>query len=68
MKKVITYKEYVEREKKKKEELAKQGVIDFEQKRVERMWNDPNVADKDIPCVKFTFDVESGEFILVEKE
>lgn len=68
MKKFITWKEYVEREKKKKEELAKQGIIDFEQKRVERMWNDPNVADEDIPCVKFTFDAESKEFIFVEKE
>ena len=68
MKKVITHKEYYERKKKKKEELAKQGIIDFQKKRVERMWNDPNVADEDIPCVKFTFDAEFREFIFVEEK
>ena len=66
MKKIITKKEYYERKKKEKEELDKQGVIDFEQKRIERMWDDPNVADEDIPCVKFTFNTESGGFIFVE--
>jgi len=30
------------------------------------MWDDPNVADEDIPCVKFTFNTESGGFIFVE--
>jgi hypothetical protein len=28
----------------------KKGII------IKRMWDDPNVADEDIPCVKFTFD------------
>ena len=32
------------------------------------MWNDPNVADEDIPCVRFTFEAESGEFIFVEEK
>jgi len=68
MKKVIIHKEYFERKKKEKEELAKQGVIDFQEKRAERMWNDPNVADEDIPCVRFTFEAESGKFIFVEEK
>jgi len=68
MKKNITRKEYYERKKKEKEKLAKQGVIDFQEKRAERMWNDPNVADEDIPCVKFTFNAESGDFIFVEEK
>ena len=68
MKKNITEKEYYERKNKEKEELDKQGVIDFEQKRIERMWDDPNVVDEDIPCVKFTFNTESGDFIFVEEK
>lgn len=68
MKKNITRKEYYEHKKKEKEKLAKQGVIDFQEKRAERMWNDPNVADEDIPCVKFTFNAESGDFIFVEEK
>ena len=32
------------------------------------MWDDPNVADEDIPCVKFTFDSESGDMIFVEEK
>mgnify|MGYP001190478314 CR=1 FL=1 len=68
MKKGITRKEYFKRTKKEKEELAKQGIIDFQEKRVKRMWDDPNVADEDIPCVKFTFDSESGDMIFVEEK
>ena len=68
MKKGITSKEYFKRVKKEKENLAKQGIIDFQEKRVKRMWEDPNVADEDIPCVKFTFDPKSGEMIFVEEK
>ena len=68
MKKGITSKEYFKRIKKEKEELVKQGIIDFQEERLKRMWDDPNVADEDIPCVKFTFDTESREFIFVEEK
>ena len=68
MKKGITIKEYFKRIKKEKEELAKQGIIDFQEKRVQKMWDDPNVADEDIPCVKFTYDPESGDMIFVEEK
>jgi hypothetical protein len=38
MKKGITSKEYFKRTKKEKEELAKQGIIDFQEKRVKRIF------------------------------
>jgi len=39
------------------------GVVDFEEKRAEKMWDDPLVKDEDIPAVKFTWDKELKEFV-----
>jgi hypothetical protein len=39
------------------------GVADFNAHRAEKMWNDPNVKDEDIPAVKFEYDKELGEMV-----
>ena len=61
--KKMTYDEWKAQELAKREEYKKMGVIDFETVRVEKMWNDPNVKDEDIPAVKFEFDKELKELV-----
>lgn len=68
MKKVITLTEYNERKRKEQEDLAKAGVVDFQEERIKRMWDDPNVPDEHIPYVEFTFSSESGDFIFVQEK
>ena len=68
MKKVITLTEYNERRKKEQEDLAKAGIVDFQEERIKRMWDDPNVPDEHIPYVEFTFSSESGDFIFVQEK
>ena len=61
--KKMTWSEWQEYEAQKREEYKKMGVVDFEQKRAEKMWDDPLVKDEDIPSVKFTWDNELKEFV-----
>jgi len=63
--KKMTYDEWRAQELAKREEYKKMGVIDFETVRVEKMWNDPNVKDEDIPAVKFEYDPELKEFVFM---
>jgi len=59
----MSFTEWKEYEQKRRESLAENGIVDFEQKRAEKLWNDPNVPDEDIPHVKFTFDKKRKEFV-----
>jgi hypothetical protein len=61
--KKMTWSEWQEYEAQKREEYKKMGVVDFEEKRAEKMWDDPLVKDEDIPSVKFTWDNELKEFV-----
>jgi len=63
--KKMTYDEWRAQELAKREEYKKMGVIGFETVRVEKMWNDPNVKDEDIPAVKFEYDPELKEFVFM---
>lgn len=61
--KKMTWSEWQEHEAQKREDYKKMGVVDFEEKRAEKMWDDPLVKDEDIPSVKFTWDNELKEFV-----
>ena len=61
--KKMTWSEWQEYEAQKREDYKKMGVVDFEEKRAEKMWDDPLVKDEDIPSVKFTWDNELKEFV-----
>ena len=61
--KKMTWSEWQEYEAQKREDYKKMGVVDFEEKRSEKMWDDPLVKDEDIPHVKFTWDKERKEFV-----
>jgi len=59
----MSWTEWQEYEKQRRALLKENGIIDFEQKRAEKLWNDPSVPDDDIPSVKFTFDKKRKEFV-----
>lgn len=61
--KKMTWSEWQEYEAQKREDYKKMGVVDFEEKRAEKMWDDPLVKDEDIPAVKFTWDKKLKEFV-----
>jgi|TARA_A100001015_G_scaffold285083_1_gene352221 hypothetical protein len=67
MNKKITINEWYEHEKKRREKYKNMGVIDYEEIRAKKMWNDPNsillVKDKDLPCDTFTWDKELKTFV-----
>lgn len=61
--KKMTWDEWKAHEMAKREEYKKLGVTDINEYRAEKMWNDPNVKDEDIPAVKFEFDKELKELV-----
>lgn len=61
--KKMTWDEWKEHELAKRKQYEEMGVVDFEAKRAEKMWNDPSVKDEDIPAVKFEFDRELGQMV-----
>ena len=61
--KKMTWSEWQEYEAQRREDYKKMGVVDFEEKRAQKMWDDPLVKDEDIPAVKFTWDKELKEFV-----
>jgi len=61
--KKMTWDEWKEHEAAKRKQYKEMGVADFNAHRAEKMWNDPNVKDEDIPAVKFEYDKELGEMV-----
>jgi len=61
--KKMTWDEWKAYEQAKREQYKEMGVADFNAHRAEKMWNDPNVKDEDIPAVKFEYDPELKEFV-----
>ena len=61
--KKMTYEEWCEQEKKKREEYEKMGVTDLDAVRTRKMWDDAAVKDEDIPCENFTWDEELKTFV-----
>ena len=59
----MTWDEWKEHERKKREQYKEMGVTDFDAYRAQKMWDDPTVKDEDIPAVKFEYDKELGEFV-----
>ena len=66
--KKITRKEYEKTQEKKRAYYEKLGVIDFNEKRATKMWNDSSIKDEDLPCAVFSWDKELGEFIFTRHE
>jgi len=66
--KKMTWSEYQQHKRLKRIVNSEMGVIDFEERRVAKMWNDPLVKDEDIPCTKFTWDEELKEFVFAGHE
>ena len=56
-------KEHEKHQEQKRAYYKKLSVIDFNQKRATKMWNDPKIKAEDQPSARFSWDKKLGEFI-----
>jgi hypothetical protein len=66
--KKLTLKEFEKLKEEKRKKYKEIGLIDFEEKRAEKMWDDPNSDVNEIPSWHYTWDKKLKCFVIFVDE